>query len=126
MLVSAWRGGRRLFLDVGAVRGVLTAPRVSFVPIAPDWILGACAASGRAIAVLDLVVLEGGPLAIVAPEVVILLSTPAGLVGIATDTHPHEDRPPADPHGADILVDPLLLPERIAAALSEHGLRPRG
>jgi hypothetical protein len=127
MTRRAPRSGRDLLFKSEAVRGLLTAPRVSVVPAAPAWLLGACAFEGRAVSVIDVVALEDD--SVVNPEapVVILVATPAGLIGVSVDALPRDPAAAADAGGGrTLVVDAAALVERISLALFECGFPPQG
>lgn len=115
MRVAPWRGAS-VGLPARCIRGVLVAPRLTYVPSAPDWVLGVCAAEGgRALTVVDLHTLHGAAPGPRAPGVVLVVTTPAGLLGVAVDTEP------TDAEVADLHVDPLHLVDRVEAALVAAG-----
>ncbi len=121
------RGDQSLLLTEESVRGVLVNPRVSSVPAAPAWMLGACAFEGRAVSVIDLVVLVDGGVGQADAPYVVLLTTSAGLVGIATDGPPAKQAPDeVNPARRTLSVDVGSLPERVTVALSACGALPRG
>ncbi|MDP2310372.1 MAG: chemotaxis protein CheW [Pseudomonadota bacterium] len=127
MIRRAPRGGRDLVFRQETVRGSLTAPRISAVPAAPSWLLGACAFEGRAISVIDVVAFAAGTAASRDPLIVVIIATPAGVIGVPADA-PLRDEPRAGDlaEGRDVVVDAATLPERISRALFECGFPPQG
>lgn len=78
-------GPLKICVDRATVRGVLDAPEVTPVPDAPDWLLGVCGRSGRAIAVLDVALLAGQTRVAAAPRQVVVVETASGPVGLAAE-----------------------------------------
>lgn len=121
------RSGRDLLFKAESVRGLLTAPRISAVPAAPAWILGACAYEGRAVSVIDVVALADPSIVNRDAPIVVVVATPAGLIGVPVDLRPSDDVPGGDPaEGPALVVDAGTLPERISLALFECGFPPQG
>lgn len=127
MCWRAPRGDQTLVLAEETVRGVLVAPRISCVPAAPAWVLGACAFEGRAVSVIDLAALADGAVGHAEAPFVVIVATSAGLVGIATDGPPaNQPLHPDNSTTRTLVVDLATLPEQLTLALSARGAHPLG
>lgn len=123
---SAPRSGRALLFKAENVREVLVAPRISALPAVPPWILGACAHEGRAVSVVDLVALADGTPVNRDVAILVLVATPAGLIGIPVDATPKDQPVGVDSGNSTLVVDTATLPEQISLALIECGFSPQG
>lgn len=97
-------GPLMICVDRATVRGVLDAPDVTPVPGAPEWLLGVCGRSGRAIAVLDVALLGGRTRVAARPRQVIVVETTSGPVGLAAEGPAEERRGYAPSRTGDLLV----------------------